>query len=139
MKHSTVKDKPIKDLLSNINTSLIQCMLDCRYAGNSGRIPTADYLSTKPPTLHEDALAAFNMECTNGITDITYELGTTLPDTSMWLQVLAGPQLGCALNLTYNHSRHLIHRQSSLSPSCSSCQAKSCCRVRWLKETLVWR
>jgi fatty acid synthase subunit alpha len=42
VKHSKVKDEPIKDLLGNINSYLIRQLLEHRYAGDESRIPTTD-------------------------------------------------------------------------------------------------
>ena len=45
-----VKDEPVKELLGNINSSLVQCLLDrnLKYGGDESMIPTIDYLSTSP-------------------------------------------------------------------------------------------
>jgi len=56
-----VKDEPIKDLLGNINSSLIQCLLECCYAGDEAKIPTVNYLNVNPPAMQEDALASFDV------------------------------------------------------------------------------
>jgi len=93
VKHATVKDEPIKDLLGNINSSLIQRLLERRYAGDEAKIPTVDYLSANPPPMQEDALASFDVLRTDGDAEVTYELGASLPKASTWLEVLAGPEL----------------------------------------------
>jgi fatty acid synthase subunit alpha, fungi type len=93
VKHATVKNEPIKDLLGNINSCLIQRLLERRYAGDETKIPTVDYLSADPFPMHEDSLASFDIERTDGDTDITYELDAGLPGTSEWLEVLAEPTL----------------------------------------------
>lgn len=51
VKHSKVKDEPIKDLLGNINSALVQHLLESRYGGDESKVPTIDYLSATPATL----------------------------------------------------------------------------------------
>ncbi|KAJ6520570.1 hypothetical protein C8R45DRAFT_1058526 [Mycena sanguinolenta] len=64
VKHSKVKDEPIKDLLGNINSALIQRLLEFRYAGDESKAPTVDYLSAKPAAL--PAVANVERSETNG-------------------------------------------------------------------------
>lgn len=90
VKHSKVKDEPIKDLLGNINTKLIQLLLERRYGGDASRVPTVDYLAK--PSLTSTALPASVRISKVGITT-TYQFGSVLPDATSWLEVLAGPSL----------------------------------------------
>ncbi|KAJ6512975.1 fatty acid synthase [Mycena sanguinolenta] len=89
VKHSKVKDEPIKDLLGNINSALIQRLLEFRYAGDENKVPTVDYLSAKPAALP----AVVNVERSETNGEVVYQFGTALPDTSAWLDTLAGPHL----------------------------------------------
>jgi fatty acid synthase subunit alpha len=93
VKHSKIKDEPIKDLLGNINSSLISLLLDRQYGGDKSKIPTIDYLSleTASPV---DLSTTPDVRCGKTATGITYTLGKAIPDTSTWLEALAGPQLG---------------------------------------------
>jgi len=50
VKHSKVKNEPIKDLFGNINSYLIRELLEQCYAGDESRIPTVEYRSQKPVT-----------------------------------------------------------------------------------------
>jgi hypothetical protein len=43
-KQSKIKDEPIKDLLGNINSSLVNNLLQRVYGGDASKIPTIDYL-----------------------------------------------------------------------------------------------
>ncbi|KAJ7230480.1 MaoC like domain-containing protein [Mycena pura] len=61
-----VEDEPIKDLLGNINSELIPCLLELKYSGDGSKRPEA-----------------------NG--DTVFEFGSTLPEASTWLDTLAGP------------------------------------------------
>ena len=47
-KHSKVKDEPIKDILGNINSSLIDRLIQHVYNGDVSKVPTIDYLGPKP-------------------------------------------------------------------------------------------
>ncbi|KAF7374647.1 Fatty acid synthase subunit alpha [Mycena sanguinolenta] len=89
VKHSKVKDEPIKDLLGNINSALIQRLLEFRYGGDENKVPTVDYLSTKPVALPTVA----NVERSEVNDEVVYQFGTVLPDASAWLDTLAGPHL----------------------------------------------
>jgi len=92
VKHSKVKDEPIKDLLGNINSYLIQKLLEQFYTGDESRIPTVEYLSQKP-------VAPSSVVFPSGIQrevvddEVTYRLGKDIPDASLWLETLAGLEL----------------------------------------------
>ena len=43
-KHLKIKDETIKDLLGNINSSLINKLLECAYGGDTRKISTIDYM-----------------------------------------------------------------------------------------------
>ncbi|KAH8086005.1 hypothetical protein BXZ70DRAFT_1011826 [Cristinia sonorae] len=77
VKHAVVKDEPIKDLLGNIVTHLAQKLLERSYGGDISKVPSIDYLGARPLPLPETIAA---------------ELGT-VPETSLWLETLAGPRL----------------------------------------------
>ena len=47
-KHSKVKDEPIKDMLGNINSSLVDRLFQRVYNGHVSKVPTIDYLGPKP-------------------------------------------------------------------------------------------
>lgn len=89
VKHSKVKDEPIKDLLGNINSALVQRLLVARYAGDESKVPTVDYLSAKPAALP----VVPNLKCTKMSSEVVYEFGSVLPESSAWLDTLSGPDL----------------------------------------------
>ncbi|SJL13791.1 uncharacterized protein ARMOST_17239 [Armillaria ostoyae] len=76
VKHSKVKDEPIKDLLGNINSSHIQ-------------LPVIDYLAPRPST----TVACPNVKISEASGRRVYEFGSSLPSPSVWFETLAGPQL----------------------------------------------
>ncbi|KAG5646963.1 hypothetical protein DXG03_001686 [Asterophora parasitica] len=91
VKGSLVKDEPIKDLLGNINKSLIQRLLERKYNNDESSIPTVDYLGEAPASAAPDITGVRASETQHAL---TYEVGKTLPETSAWLETLAGPTLG---------------------------------------------
>ena len=50
-RHPIVKDEPIKDLLGNINSSLIGRLLERRYGGDASKVPAIEYLRPKPTSV----------------------------------------------------------------------------------------
>ncbi|KAK0450204.1 fatty acid synthase [Armillaria borealis] len=89
VKHSKVKDEPIKDLLGNINSSLIQRVLESRYGGDLTKVPVADYLAPRPST----TVACPKVKISEASGRRVYEFGSSLPSSSVWFETLAGPQL----------------------------------------------
>ena len=82
-KWSVVKDEPVKDLLGNTNKTLIKCLIERKYGGYESAVPTVDYLAVAPQ-------AAAGLPA--GVVR-TYHFGKTLPETSAWLETLAGDKL----------------------------------------------
>lgn len=91
VKGSVVKDEPIKDLLGNINNALIKRLLERKYNNDASTIPTVDYLGAEPAFLPQSLPG---VSSTEGASSITYEIGSVVPDTAAWLEILAGPTLG---------------------------------------------
>uniref|UniRef100_A0A0W0EUQ4 Putative fatty acid synthase n=1 Tax=Moniliophthora roreri TaxID=221103 RepID=A0A0W0EUQ4_MONRR len=89
VKHSKVKDEPIKDLLGNINSSLIDRLLERKYGGDKSKVPTVDYLAVSP----SPSKVPSTIKRTESKGEVVYEFGKTLPTVSEWLEVLAGPSL----------------------------------------------
>ncbi|KAH9945014.1 fatty acid synthase [Epithele typhae] len=87
VKHATVKDEPVKDLLGNINSALIEKLVDRLYSGDKSKIPTAEYLSNKPTT----TAPAIAPSVSGNVA--TFNVGTAVPSTAAWLDTLAGPKL----------------------------------------------
>jgi fatty acid synthase subunit alpha len=74
--------------LGNINSSLIDRLIQRVYNGDVSKVPTIDYLGPKPKALPK--LTGFAK--VQSVSEITYTLGDNLPDRSAWLQTLAGTQ-----------------------------------------------
>ncbi|KAF8969171.1 fatty acid synthase [Flammula alnicola] len=89
-KWSVVKDEPVKDLLGNINKSLIQRLLERKYGGDVSAVPTIDYLAVAPKAVAKNIAGVVRTESSNSV---TFEFGSTLPETSAWLETLGGQEL----------------------------------------------
>jgi fatty acid synthase subunit alpha, fungi type/fatty acid synthase subunit beta, fungi type len=89
-KHSKIKDEPIKDLLGNINSSLVDKLVERVYGGDTSKIPTIDYLCAEPGKL---PLQLAGIEMVEAGDEVTYTLGENLPEVSSWLETLASPKL----------------------------------------------
>ena len=87
VKHATVKDEPIKDLLGNINSTLISKLTDRLYGGDKSKIPAIEYLSPSPRV----AATAIASSVSGNTT--TFTVGSTVPSSSEWLEAIAGPEL----------------------------------------------
>ncbi|KAI0787467.1 fatty acid synthase [Fomes fomentarius] len=87
VKHSKVKDEPIKDLLGNITSLLVEKLVDRLYGGDKSKIPTVEYLSPSPRPVSVPIAPAVSGNTA------TYTIGAVVPDTSAWLEVIAGPEL----------------------------------------------
>lgn len=90
-KGSIVKDEPVKELLGNINSSLIKRLLERRYAGDESSIPTIAYLSEEPAAVSKVIAGVQSIEAKG---QVTYQFGEDVPETSVWLETLAGSELG---------------------------------------------
>ncbi|KZW02887.1 fatty acid synthase [Exidia glandulosa HHB12029] len=90
VKHCTVVDEPIADLFGNIQASLVKSILDRFYGGVEANVPTADYLGARVSATAA-ALTGVEVESTEDKT--TFKV-TAAPETSAWLDALAGPSSG---------------------------------------------
>lgn len=93
VKHSVKKDEPIKELLGNVVSGLAQKLLDRVYGGDASKVPTVDYLGPKPVALPENIPSVLGVTRSMSDKEIAYKVGSKLPETSVWLETLAGPRL----------------------------------------------
>ncbi|KAF8638240.1 hypothetical protein AX17_002262 [Amanita inopinata Kibby_2008] len=89
-KGSLIKDEPVKDLLGNINTSLIERLLQHKYGGDIQSVPVIDYMSPQPVIPSRLPPCILHSE---GDDKIVYEVGHRVPPTAVWLNALAGSHL----------------------------------------------
>lgn len=89
VKHAKVKDEPIKDRLGNINSFLIQRIVETRYGGDYSKIPYVNYLGEVPAVVSTPLF----VQRTEKDGDVSFMLSNPLPDVSSWLKILAGPSL----------------------------------------------
>ncbi|KAG8213088.1 hypothetical protein J3R82DRAFT_11484 [Butyriboletus roseoflavus] len=89
VKHSTVKDQPIGELLGNITAKLVEKLVERTYGGDASKVPTVDYLA--PPA--EDVDVPDEVECEESSISITYSVGDAVPKTPEWLEAISGSEL----------------------------------------------
>ena len=76
-------------MLANINSSLVDKLVERVYGGDKSKIPVIDYLGPKPEALPQ--LTGIGMLKAGN--EITYTLGENLPETLSWSDTLARPNL----------------------------------------------
>lgn len=89
VKHATKKDEPIKELLGNVESSLIEKVLAQFYQGDLSQIPSMEFIGGLPSRVPAGPLPGVGMTTHESLT--TYEVHSPLPDPTEWLEVLAGP------------------------------------------------
>ena len=87
---SIKKDEPVKELLGTINGALIQRLLDRKYNGDASKVPVVAYLAPSPKSIPAQFPGVVRTE-TDGA--VIYEISSQIPDTSEWLEALAGDKL----------------------------------------------
>ena len=85
-----VKDEPVKNLLGNINKTLIQRLLQRKYGGDKSAVPTIDYLAVQSKAIPKTLSGVTRTEVGNLV---TFKFGSKLPETESWFQTLAGSEL----------------------------------------------
>lgn len=85
VKHSTVADEPIKDLLGNIEGLLASKILERYYNGDESQVPRIDYIGAKPV-----AVKSGLVEETVSGNIRTLKVGKTVPAVDDWLEFVAG-------------------------------------------------
>jgi fatty acid synthase subunit alpha len=85
VKHSMVKDEPIKEMLDGIVDKLVDRLLHSVYKGQDSLIPRTEYLGhliTAPGTIRPQLVGNVR----------TFSIANDLPDEAQWLQSLAGEE-----------------------------------------------
>jgi fatty acid synthase subunit alpha, fungi type len=80
----------VKELLGNINNILVQRLLEHKYGGDETLIPTVDYLSASPSRTPTELSG---VERIDGQDEVTYKIENFVPETTSWLETLAGGKL----------------------------------------------
>ena len=84
-KYSTKVDEPIKEIFGNIESVLVQRILERFYAGDESKVPRIDYIGAKtgsPKAGLVDETVEGNVR--------TLKIGKVVPSTDDWLEILAG-------------------------------------------------
>ncbi|KAE9399788.1 fatty acid synthase [Gymnopus androsaceus JB14] len=84
-----VADEPIKDMLGNVNSSLIASVLKRTYGGDASTIPPLNIFAPQPSA--SEAPAGVKVSVTDK--EIVYQFGKSLPTNASWLASLAGSEL----------------------------------------------
>lgn len=89
-RYATKKDEPIKELLGNIESSLIEKVLVKFYDGDETKIPSMEYIGGRLSRVSPGiSLSGVEVIAHDSLT--TYKIHSTVPDATEWLEVLAGP------------------------------------------------
>ncbi|TFY80295.1 hypothetical protein EWM64_g3715 [Hericium alpestre] len=89
VKHSKVKDEPIKDMLDNITSILADKLLERLYGGDESKVPVIDYLGAKPG----DISPVPGVQVAQQGNEVALSISSAVPDKAAWLQFLAGAEL----------------------------------------------
>lgn len=87
VKHATVVDEPIKDMLGNVEDFLVQKLLNRYYDDQESNVPTVDYIGAQPAT---SVPLLPGVQTSSSDSTRTYAIGKVVPKTSAWLEAIAG-------------------------------------------------
>ena len=138
VKGSIVKDELVKDLLGNINKTMIKRLVEHKYGGDESAVPTVDYLAVAPQTT--TGLSA-SVVRTGSPGTVTHHFGKSLPGTSAWLETLGGDKVNWIRPryVKYHRTRDFIHRQSPPPYSRASRRAKDRRQILWVNACINYR
>ncbi|KAF8577776.1 fatty acid synthase [Ramaria rubella] len=88
-KHALKKDEPIKELLGNVEATLIDKVLAKFYGGDDSKLPCVDFIGGLPPRVSAD-VSLTGVEVTVAESSTTYKIGSPVPDATQWQEILAG-------------------------------------------------
>lgn len=80
-------DVPIKDILDDIHEGHIKKLLAEEYNGDESSIPVVEYFTDEPA---EAVASVPGVTVTKSGKDVTYAIGSTVPDADEWFKLLAG-------------------------------------------------
>lgn len=83
-------NEPIKDILDGIHEGHIARLVKDAYNNDTSKIPVVEYFGGKAPEPVE-AVAGVTVEKSGD--DVTYKIGSSVPDKTEWLKLLAGSKL----------------------------------------------
>ncbi|UZJ56206.1 hypothetical protein CBS101457_005526 [Exobasidium rhododendri] len=95
VRHSKIVNEPVKDILGGVEKGLIKRLLERYYDNDESKVPTLEYLSKAAPHINVDALLAehsITATSTQGGGVRSFQVGSSVPRASDWLEVLAGPK-----------------------------------------------
>ena len=80
-------------MLGNITNLLVQKLLERFYGGDESKVPVIDFLGNKPVALPANIATTLGVQLSIAEKEIVYQVGESLPETSLWLEILAGPRI----------------------------------------------
>ena len=91
VKHSKVKDEPIKEMLDNITSDLTSKLLERLYSGDESKVPTLEYLGAKPAASPVRKLAG--VEVKEQGDEVVFTTSSIIPEKDAWLSYISGHKL----------------------------------------------
>lgn len=89
IKHSTVKDEPIKEMLDNVTNILVEKLLERTYGGDAANVPTIDYLGAVPSPV--SVPRGVNVAAEDN--QVIFSTSASVPPTLEFLMFLTGSNL----------------------------------------------
>lgn len=92
-RHSKIVNEPVGDILGNIEKGLVRRLLERFYGNSEANVPTVEYLSKPAPVIDGAiVLARHNIAASTMSTARTFQIRSSVPSNTDWLEVLAGPK-----------------------------------------------
>lgn len=92
-KRSTVANRPIKDMLGDIENGLIHKILETAYGGDESQVPTIGYIGGSAPRTTDICVEnGIHVQQTDDMFE--YQIGSQTPDLASWLECISGPSVG---------------------------------------------
>jgi fatty acid synthase subunit beta len=85
-----VNHEPVKNLLGNINKTLIRRLVERKYGSDVSAVPAIDYLAVEPKAVATLPASVVHAESASGV---THQFNKTHPKFSAWLEMLGGDKL----------------------------------------------
>lgn len=89
VKYSTKVDEPVKEILGNVESKLVQYLLERYYDNSEANVPVVEYVGAKSSSASRSLPAV--KASVEGESRV-YITGPVLPSSDDWLETLAGPE-----------------------------------------------
>ncbi|KAF8525925.1 hypothetical protein BU17DRAFT_74311 [Hysterangium stoloniferum] len=88
VRHAIKKDEPIKELLGNVESTLVEKILAQFYEGDVNKVPSIDFIGGVTARYSDDVVPGVDITYDDSST--TYRVSSTVPPTPQWLEGLGG-------------------------------------------------